>query len=156
MMTTLLIHPTRNLTADERRELEEDIVEALGNGPWRVPWPLPNMKPVTEEEYWSYRTSYTPQATVYGDRIEFKPRGGKYGNPMWGSLMLDWHDRSYLMGGGYAVVHSHNAADHGERAVHYFEWSACDHKWSEKTIRHCVHEVTCAKCGSKFDYDSSG
>lgn len=75
---------------------------------------------------------------------------------MWGIPLIEWYDKHSLIGGGFVVVHSHNAEDHGEKRVRYYRWGDCKHQWSERTIRSCVHEVTCAKCGAKYDYDSSG
>lgn len=46
-------------------ELKAKIIKASGGDDWHMPWPLPNMKPIKDTEFWGWRTTYTFKGEVW-------------------------------------------------------------------------------------------
>lgn len=130
---------TEKAKADFRKALglETDHVQPT--------WPLPNLKPSTEKEFWGWRSSYSWKGEAW---IGSVPINGEYA-----TVILYFVGHSSFIGGGFAVAYFHR---YREERVEYFEWCACEHQFSEKNIGNCLNRYTCAKCGEAYDVDSSG
>jgi hypothetical protein len=141
----MLFHQVRSADA----ELKAKIVKATGGNEWTLPWPLPNMKPIKDTEFWSWRTSYTFSGEVWAGsrRIDID------GKPTWANLMVYWLGHGHYEGGGFAVA---VVRDYQAEKVLYFDWRACEHTFAQKNIGNCLNRYTCTKCGASHDVDSSG
>lgn len=130
----------------EDKQIRE-MFESLGiKDKYQQPaWPLPNMKSSTEEEYWGWRASYTFSIEIWVGSVQI--------DGQWANLLLYWLGHSHFIGGGFAVA---VFRQYREERVQYYEWRACDHKFEEKSIGHCLTKSTCKKCGRSFETDSSG
>lgn len=104
-----------------------------------IPWPLPNMKPITEVDFWNYRSTHSFAAEVWNQLYID-------GLPVTGLLYFvigDFHGP-----GGFAVITSRDK-------VEYYKWIACEHDFVYDYAGRCLTNYTCTKCGHKFQVDSS-
>lgn len=106
-------------------------------------FPLPNMRPTTEGEFWSWQASYGPRARIWlgQKQIAYK----------WATVILYWMGEvnpSFAVG----VFRSYPEPD---RAI-YWRWSACDHDMQVVKSGHCWRDYKCTKCGVEYHEDSSG
>lgn len=108
-------------------------------------WPLPNLKPSTEREYWGWRSSCSFRAEAWCGHKQIDGR--------WATLMLYFVGHSSHIAGGFAVAYFY---EYGKEEVRYFTWGACDHDFSGRNAGHCLTRYKCAKCGASYDVDSSG
>ncbi|BCH33173.1 hypothetical protein MesoLjLc_51030 [Mesorhizobium sp. L-8-10] len=127
---------------------KEAFLSALGmrNEFGRAPWPLPNMKPSSEREFWGWRASQSFKAEAWADSLRVD------GEPA--TLLIFYLDNSLFKAGGFAVtvIYRGTVADEAR----YFSWRACDHDYKITSSRNCWREYTCTKCGASYDVDSSG
>lgn len=137
------------ITYDGRGELAEEIGIAAGGDRDSIPWPLPNMKPVAEPEFWGWRASQGFKAEVWADQRKVEIDG----ITRWANILLFWVDCGHLAKGGFAVAVDRT---YGEERVRYFEWRACAHDFKETRIGNCLYRYTCQQCGQSYDIDSSG
>lgn len=130
------------------------LYNALGNNEktWNtVPFPLPNMKKVTEREFWANESTWTTHVRANGGQIQLNNPNPPYGTE-WGHLMLYFVNHGRFTGGGYAVMFYYWRK---ENPVEYYEWCSCDHSFKETNISNCYNKYTCTKCGASYTVDSS-
>lgn len=143
----MLVNIPRSAKQDE--PLLDEIITAAGGSKYDLPWPLPNMKPATENDFWGWRSSYTFAAELWlgQKKIEID------GENIYATIMVYWVGHSRFMGGGFAVAQTN---EYPKSRVLYFDWRACDHEFASRTIGNCLNRYTCSKCGKAYDVDSSG
>jgi hypothetical protein len=136
------------ITHDDK--FRDAILEAAGaEGAYRLPWPLPNLKPISEVSFWRFRSTWSLKAEVWNSSQSVTIDGKTF----WANVLVYWADINELTNGGFAVVVGY---EYQKESVHYFEWRACDHSFHSRTVGHCLHRYTCSKCGTSYDVDSSG
>lgn len=143
-----------------RKKIETAFYEALGSDgkSWFEPIfeTMPNVKFVTESEFWGWRASSGFRAEAWcQNRIAKSPRATPDGKEMdgWATMLLFFVDRAHYIDGGFGVLYFHS---YGNEEVRYFGWRKCDHDFTHKSTGNCQHEYTCTKCGKSYDVDSSG
>lgn len=109
---------------------------------------LPNLKRITENDFWWSNMHHSAKAEIYVGRQVNKIEID--GSADWRDVILYWQDRDYLANGGHAVLWCYN-----RKETHYFEWRACDHTFKSQNIGRCLNRYTCTKCGVSHDVDSS-
>lgn len=124
------------------RELEARVKALLGSD--QTKWPLPNMKPVTEAQFWGQLTIFTHKADTYYGQVKIGEE--------WATVRLMLVDGGHLIGGGLAVA---RFSTYNKERVAYFQWSDCDHTFTEKNVGRCLHRYTCTKCNRAYEVDSS-
>jgi hypothetical protein len=141
----MLVNKLSSASNDDKTKAE--MFAALGiEQSYQTPaWPLPNMKPSSEKEFWGWRASYSFTMEIWVGQIQI--------NGEWATLLLYWVGHSWFIGGGFAVA---VFRQYREERVEYFEWRSCDHDFKSKSIGNCLTRDTCTKCGKFFDTDSSG
>lgn len=117
--------------------IKEDLIKSLGGTPT---WPLPNLKPSTERDFWRWLSLWTPSAIAW-DSIQVDGRSA--------TLRLFWYDHSSLTGGGFAVLPAWEE-------VKYYTWTDCAHQFEHRLLGNCWHEYTCPVCKRSYEVDSSG
>jgi hypothetical protein len=141
----MLISKLSSASADDKTKAA--MLAALGiEKDYQQPsWPLPNMKPSGEKDFWDWRSTYTFSMEIWVGQIKI---GDEYAN-----LMLYWLGHSQFIDGGFAVAVFRR---YQKERVEYFEWRACDHKFKSRNTGNCLTEYTCEKCHKSYDIDSSG
>lgn len=104
-----------------------------------LPWPLPNMEPTSELQFWGYRSSWQFAAEI---REQFIVNGVAI------SAIIYYIDTEMLGRGGFVVVPSRTK-------VEYFKWTACKHEFDQSNAGRCLTNYRCTKCGHAFQWDSS-
>lgn len=137
----MLINETKSASA----ERAERIAKMMGGDQWNAPWPLPNLKPSTETEFWGWRACWSFDAEVWA--------GQKKINDEWANLLIYVVDHAHFIDGGFAVAVFRS---YGAERIEYFTWRACDHDFVAKTTGNCQRRYTCKKCRKHYDEDSSG
>lgn len=128
-------------------------------------WPLPNLTPSTEIDFWWHRSTYSFQAEAH--ILQFRAGDPDPGErfPKWSNALVYLVDHSNLQGGGFVVLFTYNRMDYNHPrksknpelpAVEYFTWVNCVHDFKSKNIGNCLNRYTCTKCGVYHDIDSSG
>src|SRR5690348_10867701 len=92
----MLINKVSSSTADD--ETFRKMLAALNiQERWQTPaWPLPNMKPSTESDFWGWRASYGYSMEIWVGQIRVGDE--------WANLLLYWLGHSQFIGGGFAVL----------------------------------------------------
>jgi len=140
----------KGLTRDDY-DGRQKLFRALGNEDEHggVPFPLPNMKPVKDFEFWSWKSSGGIWAEIWaGHAKPWWPRID--GDPF--TLWVYWVNAGSWINGGFAVAVLHRGTVAAE--TRYFSWAACEHQFIETTVGNCHHRCTCSKCGASYDYHS--
>jgi hypothetical protein len=160
------------INSGDREKIKSRFLSLMGTGSDLVNgaaiWPLPNLKPIAEGEFWGWRSIYSFKAEAHllqfraADR-DSSPRN-TFGHPKWSHAFVFLLDHGHYDGGGFAVLYTYNRrdwntgrsydADHP--CVEYFSWRVCEHEFDHKSTGNCQHHYTCKKCGSAHDVDSSG
>jgi hypothetical protein len=149
----MLINVIRGAHDSHNQDIMDSFLKAMGaKGASDRVWPLPNLKKITEAEFWHWRTSYTPcaEANLLQIQLAKVDPESKFGHPQWGTPIVYFLNHSELIGGGFVVVHEYNYS-----RVTYYTWSACDHTFQGKTIGNCLNRYTCTKCNNSYEIDSS-
>lgn len=131
----------------ENANTKAELLKSLGlEKEWSgLSWPLPNMRPSSEKDFWGWRSSYGFRGEVWCNQHRIDGE--------WATIILFWMDHSQFIGGGFAVA---IFRQYGKERVEYFEWRDCDHVFDEKNTGNCQHRYTCKKCQRYYDVDSSG
>lgn len=123
------------------------------------PWPLPNMKRVTESDYWGWCQSYSFNSDVWAGSRQIVDQHGK---KRWATIRVYYVGHSQFIDGGFAVA-IYYAQYRGlyptgsyVNDVEYFEWRACAHDFKQTNIGNCLNRYTCVHCRKYYDVDSSG
>jgi hypothetical protein len=141
----MLINKVSSATNDDKTKAKMFAALGIEKGYQRLTWPLPNMKPSTEKDFWGWRSSYTFSMEIWVGQIRIGEE--------WANVMLYWLGHSQFIDGGFAVA---AFRQYQKERVEYFEWRACDHKFTHKTIGNCQHLYTCEHCKKSYEVDSSG
>lgn len=168
----LIRYQDKSVHPIEDRELYDRVLEILGvkNEFQKPVWPLPNLKPTTEANYWHYMTSEACRAEVWTGQmrvadVDPHPRSGGH-HSHWANLMIYVVDHGRLAGGGFVVMYTYNwmnyhtGGNEDDRfpAVQYFEFRLCDHKFQEvgpvERRSRGWHVYKCEKCGASHTVDS--
>jgi hypothetical protein len=148
-----------DVAADDKRKLKFHTALGLEDSHGEPSWPLPNMKPSDESEFWGSMSSwghYFTRASLRTMQLE-----DSSGKKRWANVHLYFVDVMQRRSGGFAVVKFYDeyvgkypdGKYVGE--VQYFTWNKCDHVFKEKNIGRCLHLYTCEKCGDSYEVDSS-
>ena len=121
----------------------EKLKSALGlKGGFDVPrWPLPNLKPSSEGDFWSWQCSYgyIAKAHVMGQKVD-----GKHAD----IFIYRMPDTYTFIDGGFAIIVTQGPSYRRDQ-VAYFEWRACQHEFEITNSRMCYREYTCKHCKKK-------
>lgn len=109
------------------------------------PWPLPNMTPTTERDFWKWQSTYGFHASAWC--------GTRRLGDSWATVFVYLANVAELMDGGFVVTSFYS----GPRAdqTDYYRWIGCAHEFDEKHTANCEHTYTCRKCLRVFVVDSS-
>lgn len=110
---------------------------------------LPNLKPITERDFWGLFTQKTPKAIMWFGQERFVRTDTGNLSPC--TVKLLWYDSQHMASAGHLAAYFH---DYGNERVQYYSFSGCDHDWKEHSPRMCYHVVTCPKCKATYDYHS--
>jgi hypothetical protein len=112
--------------------------------PWNIEWPLPNMKRITEYDFWFHCSSWGHVCEAHCTNVRLPT--GEHVN-VW-----------LFVGGpeeiGYAVLWKYGYPE-SEGRTEYYTFSACDHDYVSRNIGRCLTEYKCSKCEHKYEVDSS-
>lgn len=111
----------------------------------KVTWPLPNLQPILDTDYWKHQSLHPAKASLYAGQMPI--------NGEWASLHIEFVDEMELLKGGFAVAYFGQFMK-GMR-VEYYRWCACSHVFSAHKKGNCWWGYVCTSCGSSFDIDSS-
>lgn len=129
-------------------ELKAKFLDCMGaKNEWHQVWPLPNLKEITEYDYWHANMSYSNKLYAYAGSVKHEEDHA--------TLHVYFNDLGRHQLGGYAVLFKYGWPV-SEGWVKYFEWGRCSHVFDEKRISNCYHRYTCKLCQSSYDVDSSG
>ena len=109
-------------------------------------WPLPNLKPTTSDEFWSWQCSYGYVAR--GHDVRSQKINGKWADV----FVYRMPDVGHFIDGGFAVVVSR---EYPNVDVKFYEWRACEHDFEITNSRMCYREYTCKKCNKSYDEHSA-
>lgn len=113
-----------------------------------VSWPLPNMKQVTESDFWSWRCSYSFKAEI--NFVMAVKHDDETTRDVLGYIV----DHSSMIDGGFLVLVDRSYRD--PKPVLYYKFGLCEHNFEHQTIGNCLHEYTCKYCKKSYTVDSSG
>lgn len=111
------------------------LLSALGlkDDRQRPQWPLPNLKPTTAEEFWSWQCSYSYTAKAHVVRGDLKVDG------RWADLFIfKMPDIYTFIDGGFAVLVFKEYSKPTE--VKFYEWRACEHDFEIAESRMCYRK----------------
>ena len=121
------------------------LLSALGiaDAHCRPRWPLPNMKPSDEREFWGWQASYSPRARLWlgNQNVE-----GEHA-----TILVYWMGETHPSF-AIAVIYRGTVAHHAL----YFRWQACEHDWQIVKSGNCWRDYRCSKCPAERHEDSSG
>ena len=124
---------------------KQKLLDALGipSGSYDCAFPLPNMKPSTESEFWGWQRSYGPRARLYlgSKQIAYK----------WATVLAYWMGEVHPSF-AVAVFNDYPKPDR----VLYWTWTACVHDFKVVDSGNCWRDYACTKCPAKYHEDSSG
>lgn len=126
--------------------IQKEITEALGisSEGYGFKWPLPNLKPSSERDYWFWRSMYSFRAEV--SALEHQIKGD------WATVLLYYVGHSKHIDGGFAVCVFYGS---DKERVEYYTWSRCDHVFKVRNVGRCLNRYTCEHCGKSYEIDSS-
>jgi hypothetical protein len=126
-------------------EEKSTLLKALDipSGSYDPVWPLPNLKPSDEAEFWGWQRSYSPRARLWlgQKKIAYK----------WATVLAYWMGETRP---SFAVA-VFDDYPRPTRAV-YYSWTACVHDYEVSASGNCWRDYTCTKCGVSYHEDSSG
>jgi hypothetical protein len=105
----------------------------------------PNLRPATADLFWREVTNFGfPSPVVLSSmRVD-----GSWATPAVFPL-----NRAQYLGGGFVIYVFYSGPKAGTQE--YFTYSECVHEFQARTIGNCWTAHTCAKCGARYDVDSS-
>ena len=141
----MMINKISSAPSDDKKAKEALSALGLSDKYASPAWPLPHMKPSSENVFWGWRACWTFPMEIWVGQIKI--------NGEWANLMIYYVGHSHFIDGGFAVA---VFRQYQKERVEYFEWRACDHEFSSRNTGNFLNEYTCKKCGKSFEVDSSG
>lgn len=143
----MLIDVIRGADDAQREELRYALGLLLSDRRDDPNWPLPNLRAVSEIDFWDWRSAWGFRGTIaHIIRVQIDGE--------WATVFVFYDDINRLRRGGFAVAYFYNARP--QPRVSYFEWSRCAHEFRSKVLGNCWSRHTCEKCGESYEVDSSG